>query len=304
MNLEFTDPTIEDKEWVQKILNQEKKINSESAFGTCYLWSHYYSTKICKYKNMFFKKVGNENIGYECPQGAKSTEDFKDAINAIISDAKENEYDELILTDFLDSEVKKIQEIFPGKFNFTPSRESFEYIYKTQDLALLPGKKYHSKRNHISRFSKMFQWNYKPTVAVDTEKFLVFFEKCFNSRATKEPFQKISEYEAIKKALESYEELELSGGIIEVGEEIVACTIGEEINENVFLVHFEKALPEFKEAYSVINNKFCKTLSNKYTLVNREEDLNIPGLRKSKLSYHPIILLPKYKSVLKAYRNL
>jgi len=301
MNLEFKDPTIDDKDWVQKILNRERKINSESAFSTCYIWSHYYSTKICLYEDMLIKKLDNESIMYECPQGARRAKDFKKAINAIINDAKENNYGEIAFVDFLDSEVRKTEEIFPKKFKFTPVRDNFEYIYKTKDLALLQGKKYHGKRNHISKFSKMFDWEYKPTIPANKEKYLAFFEKWFESRDLKEPFKKLAEYKAIQKAMQNYEALELSGGIIEVDEEIAACTIGKKINDDVFLIHFEKALNEFGGAYSVINNEFCKTLLGDYKFINREEDLGIPGLRKSKLSYGPAVLLPKYKAVFKDY---
>jgi hypothetical protein len=36
-----------------------------------------------------------------------------------------------------------------------------------------------------------------------------------------------------------------------------------------------------------------------FSLVNREQDLNDPGLRKAKLSYHPVEFLQKYRVTLK-----
>ena len=124
-----------------------------------------------------------------------------------------------------------------------------------------------------------------------------FFEKWFKIYSKDEEKFNKQEYLAIKKALENFQALKLSGGAIEVGGEIIACTIGEKINKNVLLVHFEKALPEFEGAYSVINNEFCKGEAENFRLINREEDMGIPGLRKSKLSYKPMFLLNKYTAV-------
>ena len=61
----------------------------------------------------------------------------------------------------------------------------------------------------------------------------------------------------------------------------------------------EKAFTEYDGTYPMINymiaNRFCKEL--KY--INREEDMGLEGLRKSKLSYNPVIILDRYNARLK-----
>ncbi len=60
------------------------------------------------------------------------------------------------------------------------------------------------------------------------------------------------------------------------------------------LIHIEKANPDIRGLYPFINQQFLVNEFSQVEFVNREEDLGIPGLRKAKLSYHPIRFVEKY----------
>jgi hypothetical protein len=53
------------------------------------------------------------------------------------------------------------------------------------------------------------------------------------------------------------------------------------------VIHIEKANPEIDGLYQVINREFLLNAFPEVRLVNREDDLGLPGLRQSKLSYNP-----------------
>jgi len=73
-----------------------------------------------------------------------------------------------------------------------------------------------------------------------------------------------------------------------------AFTIGERLNKDTAVVHFEKANPKIKGLYQLVNNWFCKNALADYTYVNREQDLGEAGLRRAKEGYHPHHMVEKY----------
>jgi len=45
----------------------------------------------------------------------------------------------------------------------------------------------------------------------------------------------------------------------------------------------------------LVNREFARLLFTECRYVNREQDLGEPGLRNSKLSYHPVELVKKFR---------
>jgi hypothetical protein len=78
------------------------------------------------------------------------------------------------------------------------------------------------------------------------------------------------------------------------GGRIEAFSIAERLNPTTAVVHFEKANPEWRGMYQLINQWFCRNELLGFEFVNREQDLGIEGLRKAKESYHPHHLVKKF----------
>ena len=299
MSLVFEKPKMEDKNLIDKILIKEKKSDALATFGTYFLWSDYFNTKVCEHKNILFTRFDSGKVSYLFPKGTKSILGVKKAMDLIFEDYNNLKLPELYISGLDISEVIKLEKVCPQKFDFINRRDKFEYIYSSSELTNLKGKKYHSKRNHIAKFEKTYDWKYEDINIDNKKKYMDFFEKWFSENNNSEDKLNTGEYNAIVKAMDNYKDLGLYGGAITVNGQIVACTMGERISNKVFVVHFEKALTDFDGAYALINREFSRVLGKSFKYINREEDLGIEGLRKAKLSYKPAFLISRFDAKLK-----
>ena len=70
------------------------------------------------------------------------------------------------------------------------------------------------------------------------------------------------------------------------------------LNDQMALIHIEKANPNVRGLYQAINNEFIRHEFAHTEFINREEDMGLPGLRQAKESYNPIRFAEKYSAVL------
>lgn len=295
ITLDFVSPTIKDSSWIKPMLASSCNLGCENAFGSIFVWGDFYGLKVFKYKDFLLRKFIEDNK--ECFMFPAGTGDLFDCINTLLDYSKNNKID-FSFSGLTQNNIELLEEIFPNKFEYFEQPSKEDYIYNTSDLINLKGRKYHSKRNHIAKFSRLYDWSFEQISEENIEDCKKFCEQWFCENSDDKRADIIHEKEAIKKALTYYNDLDCIGGIIKVNEKIVALTCGEKINKYIFVIHFEKALKDYKSAYAVINNEFAKHYLSSFIYVNREEDLGIPGLKKAKLSYHPIALLKRYKAIL------
>ncbi len=195
-----------------------------------------------------------------------------------------------------------ISEHFNNCFEFEEDRGSFDYIYDIEALAYLKGKKLAKKRNHLNGFLNSYEdWHVEEISFKNLLKCRDFLKLWYADKIESETTEGIDSLLAEKRSLfnvlENYDWIMSEGLALFVGKKIIAITIGQRISEYTYDVVFEKADDCVKGAYNMINREFARYIMDKYSKIkyfNRENDLNIEGLRHAKLSYRPVELLKKY----------
>lgn len=289
--LNFKKIEISDVDIFKEFSKNTNEISCENAFVNLFVWQKIYN-------NMFAVKNGSLFI--------KSDEDGKETFRLPIGGDMEKGLKEIFrycggkAPEFwnpIGESFHRLPSWFTEKYDFFENRDAFDYIYRQTDLSTLSGKKYHSKRNHISAFSKQYDWTYERINDANISDVIKCCEKWYEENKDRQDKYMICEKEGIISVLENMDRLYVLGGAIRVDGEIAAFTLGSEINNYVFDIHFEKALSQYATAYTVINREFAARELSNYKYINREDDLGLEGLRKAKLSYKPEILLKKYHCV-------
>lgn len=288
--LHFHEPALEDASWAVPLLREAQKDACEYSFTTIYMWRKYYENQIAHTGRHLFLKAGHgADSTYMMPVGG----DIREGVSLLLEHCRQEGYP-LRLFGAEKEDTEALSAWFPGRFSYEASPGDFDYLYRQSDLADLAGKKYHGKRNHIAGFSKAYSWTYEPIDGTNAREAADMATEWCKGKGNCADKGLLSENCAIREALNHRQELSLTGGLLRVDGKVVAFTLGSPIHDGVFDIHVEKALPEYKGAYAVINREFATRALSAYPLINRENDLNIEGLRKAKLSYYPAVLLEKY----------
>lgn len=292
--IDFHELQLEDRLWADPLLHRAEYIGCEFCFGNMYIWRRTYNTRIAKVGgNLTTFCHGDQNGIYLFPTGPA---DLRGTIELLRQDARERGIP-FSMFGVYGNNLQFLESLYPGQFSKETSDDWADYIYRASDLIHLPGQKYHGKRNHIARFRSQYDYTYEPLTARNLGECRAMWMEW----QTHHDKSVETENDAVRDAFDYFEALGLSGGLIRAAEKgggaarVVAFSMGEPINDDVYCVHIEKAFADVEGAYPVINQEFSAANAGDRTYINREEDLGIDGLRRAKQSYHPVMWLKKYR---------
>ena len=284
--IDYQIPQLSDRAWAEPLLYASGNRGSEKTFGQ----------RIARWQDfVMLRYTQPEAIYHLFPAGEG---DPRLAVAALLQDAAERG-ERLKLIGVSKAQCEALQQWYPEKFDFTADRDGFDYVYEVERLASLQGKKLQAKRNHINRFVEQYpEWQ---AVELTPENLpsCMEVERQWQAKREQAPLQ---EDTAVWSAIRNFEALGLEGLMILTPDGPAAFTMGKRMSEDTYDVHFEKADGEIQGAYAIVNREFARLVKARYPQVrylNREDDMGLPGLRKAKESYHPDLMVEKYRAVWK-----
>ena len=325
--INFKTPELSDRTAVAKAVADSGYTGSDASFANIFLLRQKYGTQIALQDGFLFRYYNGQGSrrGYAFPLGEG---DLPQALAAIEADARDSGRPlEFCLVD--EPRAQILRDYFNTKagsngaeppLHFEENRGDSDYIYSAESLATLAGNQYKKKRNHVSRFSRTYSdYEIRPLTAenfvdaLEVEKKWLKIEKLNDlanpdcectceceeaawAERSEDEKSKLSEYCAICEALENFDALGMKGAVLYIGGIPAGMTMASEILPGVWDIHFEKVIDEYavNGGYAIINKLFAEKLwATGAHLINREEDINIEGLRKAKLSYYPQTILDK-----------
>ncbi len=292
----FAPLALAHREVIHPILWAYQPTTSELTFTNLFLWQGHYGLSWCLWEEWFIALAQPRHGApwFLPPVGPAGRETLCSELLRWLRQSKHVAYPAIERADRRLADELSSQ----PRFRCEPQRDQFDYVYRAADLISLPGNKFHSKRNHINSIRRSYPIQYEPLQEELLSSCLKLADRWCEFKRCEEDLNLSGEWEAIRLALRHYRELGLQGGAILVRGKVEAFSLGELLNSRTAVIHFEKANPEQSGFYPLINQQFCEHAWQEVELINREQDLGEPGLRRAKQSYHPVHLEEKYRLTL------
>jgi len=286
---DFKPIKIEDKPLFDKHYKKYPQIHSDYVFTTLISWKEYANYHFTFLNdNLIIYSIINNKIRFRPPIGIFNKEVFDQVLN--LAKKQDSDYPFGVI----DLKTKEwMSKLYP-KIEFKEHREYFDYVYLSEDLALLKGSSYAKIRNRLNKFKKNYAYSVENITDDNFKETQVFLKRwCLWKDCDSDPILE-NEKKAILYSISKFYDLNLKGIVIRIKDVIESISVFEGMNKDTALVHYEKGSPYFEGIYKAINQETAKLLQSKYKFINRESDMGIPGLRKAKTSYRPHHMIKVY----------
>ncbi len=285
--MDFKRIEIRDIEKIKPFFSYVESKTCDFTVGGMFMWRDYYSMEYSVSDGVLISRLKNENgeIYYNIPLG-ESTPD------AISSCVERFACPKIRFCTVPQEYIGVFERMYPH-CTVTEQTDYADYLYSSEELISLKGKKFSPQRNLISQFKRNHPtWSFEEVNGSNIADVIDFFNR--NAVQTGDGSVASSvESSMCFEVLNNLDSYGMTGLCLTVDKKIVGFSLGEISNDTLF-VHIEKADRAYKGAYQLLMNCFAERFGADVQYINREEDMGSEGLRRAKQAYNPICLLKKY----------
>jgi len=287
----FTPVSLEKQAEYAEIIKHCPQATSDYSFANIFGWREHYGLEWAFVNGMVWIRQTKPEVVYWAPVGPWKDYDWENCkciretgrftrVPAVLAEIWKDVFDDIVLEEH---------------------RGHFDYVYDVQELIELRGNRFHKKKNLLKQFLKKYDFEYTPMGPECVEEVLEMQAEWYQWYEDNKPSKALeAENHAISTVLKNFDCFKrLLGGTLRVDGKVVAYTVAEPLDSETMVIHFEKGNIKYKGIYQAINQMFLENSGQPFKYVNREQDLDDEGLRKAKLSYHPVHFMEKYEASFK-----
>ena len=292
--MSFKGITLKDRKVFDRYLKSVRYELSTYAFENIYIWKALFDIKWDIINGNLCVKF-NDNIGsflYLSLLGKDKSEKALEKVFKELDKANKNK------------QVSRIENIssqdtgFYKKYGLECVLKSHDYLCLQSELAALKGNKFKSQRASYNYLIKHNDFTCDKIYARDLKDCLKLYAFWMKER-TRDNSDHIysgmmlDSFKTLKVALDDYLELGFQGIAVRIDNELKGFTFGFELNKETFCILYEIADLAIKGLAQFIFAEFSERLNN-YKYINIMDDSGLDNLKKTKLLYHPLKLVPAY----------
>lgn len=270
--MEFRKITMDD----EKLFERFEYICSDYIFSYLYMFSEIYKLQIADDDSSVIIKSGTCKPVFYMPLG-----DISHGISLVIDYCAKNK----IKTVFAKIPYTHLGYFDASKFELKEDRNSFDYIFRNEDLAGYHGMEYRKQRNNLSNYLK----TYTPLLT----DIYGFVDKC--KAFTLAKYSKIDIYNPTIRLLDSMNEFNCMGKVVWNGDSMQGFCVYQKVSADTVVSHVELTDNTHRGIHTYLINEMSKDIHEEY--INKEDDMGLMGLKRFKESYNPWHMFKKYTAV-------
>ncbi|MBQ9007747.1 MAG: DUF2156 domain-containing protein [Clostridia bacterium] len=282
ISTEFREINLQDRAWMERCRDPERNPFTALSFPSLFTWRIAYGLEVAGNEEAFVVRSRQDQACF-CPCGTEA------GCRELMEALTENEKHMRVV--YLTEEQADAW----AKQGFTVRlREDLsEYLASADAVALRAGHMSKSFKEKCRHFKRDIRYEVSPVYNGNIDKVIALAERLRND----EKEEKMGDIEVVMSEIESFRKLDLRGLLLETDDGRVGFIFGYENRPGMFtmsMAKHDRGLPA--ETTAVLIHELTKQIVPQYSLINLEEDLGLPGLRRAKMLFSPVGKLEVYEA--------